>query len=248
MKNIKTLPTLTRAFLLATTVVFAARHASAVGGLYLTDVTVFGADAAGSWAGQPNIWETRPNGNFNIWIQSGASGGTFLNGPSDGTVQPNIQLNQGITSFIFLAAPGRDNEHFGMNLFFNGANTPSISVFTPMLTTAGQTHSFSFDAADNTASPTVSSIPGAGALDFTSGNQTITLTDFYWATPSVFGLDLTGQTTVGADGTLDYTGGITLNIQPIPEPTTFSFVLTSAITILGGKKLFRRQLNSAPKV
>jgi hypothetical protein len=45
-----------------------------------------------------------------------------------------------------------------------------------------------------------------------------TLTDFFWATPSVYHLDQVGTTTTGANGIQDYIGGITLEVTPVPEP------------------------------
>mgnify|MGYP001544733186 FL=1 len=146
----------------------------------LTDVVTFGADTAGTLLYQPDVWETRPNGNFNNWLQS-LPDGTFLNGPSDSQVQPNIKLSPGTNSFRFYGSPGIDNPNFGINLFFDGSATPSISAFGPMLTNVAQVHSFS----PNSGSPTPqtvpvynSGIPGAGTLSFVSGNQLITLTDY----------------------------------------------------------------------
>ena len=92
-----------------------------------------------------------------------------------------------------------------------------------MLTSATQTHVFAADSAPNTPTPTVGVnngyyFPGAGTLSFVSGNQLVTLTDFYFATPSVYNLDLTGPLYAGPDGILDYVGGITFTVTSVPEP------------------------------
>jgi len=206
----------------------------------LTDMVAFGADATGSFAGQPDVTDTRPNGNFINWIQNGASGGAFLNGPTDTAAQPNISLSLGVHSFRILSAPGIDNPNFGINLFFNGSQYPSISAFGPMLTSAQQPHIFAADGAAVTpqAFPPNGNLPGAGTLSFVSGNELVTLTDFYWATPSVYGLDLTGQFSTGADGQLDYVGGITLNVTAVPEPQAPALLLIYSFFCLVGMQVF----------
>lgn len=198
---------------------------SAFSQLQLTDVVVFSTTSSGTWT-TPDTWETRPGGNYNVWIQS-ASSGLFLNGPSDGSVQPNITIPGGSSSFRLFGAPGLDAGYFGINLFFNGSTTPSISAFGPMSTTTGS-HSFIANSATQTPKSVPGFLtgyffPGAGALSFTQGGQTITLTDFYWAKQSVYGLDLTGQSAVGADGSLDYVGGITLSVVPEPQVAFLAF-------------------------
>ena len=215
--------------------------ANASAQVQLTDIVVFGAGSSGSWLGQPDVWDTQPAKNYNVWIQSGPSGGPFLNGPTASAAQPNISLSSGNDAFRMLGDPGINNGNFGISLFFNGSSTPSISAFGPMLTSPSQPHAFTADSAPYT--PTVSGanygsvFPGAGALTFTSGDQVITLTDFYWATPSVYGLDLVGQNSIGPDGQLDYVGGISLNVSTVPEP---QFPIL-ALGCLAGMGLFRRQ-------
>ncbi len=186
----------------------------------LTDVVTFGADISGSVLFQPDVWETRPGGNFDNWLQSLPSG-TFLNGPSDAAVQPNITLVPGTNSFRVYTSPGIDNANFGINLFFNGAQTPSISAFGPMLTNANQVHSFAADSASPTPTPVPvlnSGISGAGTLTFETSNQVITLMDFYLATPSVFNLDQASQMSLGPDGVMDYVGGFTLVVSNKNSP------------------------------
>jgi hypothetical protein len=126
--------------------------ASASAQVSLTDVVVFGASSTGNWFGQPDVFVTRSNSNLHVWIQSGALGGPFLNGPSNNLAQPNISLSSGLNAFRLLADPGADNGYFGVNLFFNGSSTPSISAYGPMLTAPGS-HSFSADSAPNTPKP-----------------------------------------------------------------------------------------------
>jgi len=204
--------------------------ASASGQVYLTDITIFSADAVGNWVG-PDIYETRFNENFDIWIQSGTPGGLFLNGPTSADAQPNISLPLGSSTFTLVADPGADFSWFGINLFFNGSVTPSISAFGPMLTTLGP-HNFGADSAAVTPPPLGVTLPGAGTLSFTSGNELITLTDFFWATTSVYNLDMAGQYSTGPDGQNDYVGGITFSVTSVPEPQSSLWaigLLTGAI-------------------
>jgi hypothetical protein len=220
MKNRTIISKFTNHVLIAAALSLSLANASAQ--VSLTDVVVFGASSTGNWFGQPDVFVTRSNSNFNVWIQSGASGGPFLNGPSNNLAQPNISLSSGLTTFRLLADPGADNGYFGINLFFNGSSTPSISAYGPMMTGPGS-HSFSADSAQNTPMPFPGAdsgytFPGAGTLSFVSGSQLITLTDFYWAKQSVNNLDLVGQYSTGADGATDYVGGITLSVTSVPEP------------------------------
>ena len=188
----------------------------------LTDITVFSTYSDGSFA-EYEVWETRPAENFVVWMQQGESGGPFLTGPTDANAQPNISLNPGANGFRLLATKSSDPyASFGINLFFNGSLTPSISAFGPMLTSSLDPHSFAPDGASFTPatdwSPSLHSIPGAGTLTCIIGNQQITLTDFFWASPTVYNLDSVGTSTTGPDGALDYVGGINLSITTVPEP------------------------------
>jgi len=203
----------------------------------LTDVVVFSTTSSGTWT-NPDTWETRPGGNFNVWIQGGAPGGPFLNGPTDSAVQPNISLSAGTNSFRLFGAPGLDAAYFGINLFFNGSSTPSISAFGPM-STSTSVHTFTANSATQTPKTIPGPLtgyvfPGAGTLSFTQGGQTITLTDFYWAKQSVYSLDLTGASSVGSDGALDYVGSITFTI--VPEPHLLTLSLVSFVFCFGRRK------------
>jgi len=175
------------ALILAGTLLVPFTHAT--GQNVLTDITVFGCDSSGSYGGI-DVWVTRPSSFIAaVFIQSGASGGPFLNGPDNAHVQPSISLSLGTPSFRLLGDPGENSPYFGINLFFNGSTTPSISAFAPMLTSPGS-HSFLADSSPNTSGPPdVGTVHGAGSLSFGSGGQHITLTDFYWAEPSVYNLD-----------------------------------------------------------
>jgi hypothetical protein len=228
--------------------VLSATASSGLSQVRLTDVVVFGTDANGNWFNQPNVWETRPGGNFNNWIQSGAEGGPFVNGPSDAAVQPNLSLTLGDNSFRLFGKPGAPIGYFGINLFFDGAETPSISAFGPMLVRSTSQHIFAADGAPNTPRPIPSFntgylFPGANSLSFVSADQVITLTDFYWASPSVYSLDLTGELSTSPDGANDFVGGITLAITPVPEPHALLWVvgLGAVMTIHYRRRISRNQ-------
>lgn len=213
----KVIRILTSTILIATGVSMAnTSHAQ----IRLSDVVTFGTDGSGNIVF--DRWDTRPGGDFDNWIQ-GLPGGAFLNGPSDAQVQPNIALSPGTNSFRIYGSPGVDMPNFGINLFFNGSATPSISAFGPMLTNAVQNHSFGPNDASSTSgvsSTQTSGVHGAGTLSFVSGNLLITLTDFYLARPSVFNLDQGGNTSLGPDGVLDYVGGFTLVVTTNPTSSS----------------------------
>lgn len=200
--------------------------ANASGQTYLTDITIFSADTAGNWV-PPDIYETRYNENDVVWIQSGAPGGSFLNGPTSVTARPNILLPLGVSTFTLITYPSDNVSPFGINLFFNGSVTPSISAFGPLLSAQGP-HSFVADGAPDTAaaSPTGygQPFPGAGTLSFVSGNELITLTDFFYAAPSAYNLDMVGQYSTGPDGLNDNIGGISFSVTPVPEPASLSLL------------------------
>jgi hypothetical protein len=199
------------------------------GQVRLTDITLFTTDSAGNYAGY-DTWDTMPTNavpdTYNLFIQSGAPGGPFLTGPSSAHAQPNISLSLGASTFSLFGFPGFETAYYGINLFFNGSTNPSISAFAPMLTATGP-HSFSVDTSATTLSvgPFGShgisqTIPAAGTLSFAYGSQLITLTDFYWDSPSVNNLNVVGPWSTGADpsGRFDNVGGITFSVAQIPEP------------------------------
>lgn len=201
----------------------------------LTDITVFTSDASGNYTG-PDVLDTRPGndfepgGSFNLWVRSG---GQFLNGPADADARPNIPLSLGIHSFQLLFEPGADFPHFSINLFFNGAVTPSISATGVMLESNGP-HLFTFNNSSTTLGVLDdNSTQAAGTLSFVMGGQQVVLTDFFIATPSVFPMDLVNQRTTGASGQNDYVGGITLTVTQVPEPEP-RLLAMGFISILAG--------------
>jgi hypothetical protein len=202
----------------------------------LTGISVFSANATGNWVGS-DVWDTQTNANYEIGIKSGTPSGSFLNAPGGSLVQPSISLASGVDTFSLLADPGIDLSYFGINLFFNNSSTPSISAFGPETTSAGP-HSFVADGASLTPAQIPgpqgqNPLPGAGTLSFTFGNETITLTDFFWATPSLNNLDQVGQYSTGADGSTDFVGGITFSVTAVPEPRlslwVFGLLVVTAI-------------------
>lgn len=211
-------------------------------GAALTDIVVFNADASGNYAAGPawSIWNTRGGDMIaNTWVQS--AGGTFLTGPADAGARPNIVLGAGSTSFRLLAGGGGYNPNFGISLFFDGATTPSISAYGPTRIVDGPS-SFAADGAPSTPDPVYtwhSLKPGAGTLSFVAGDQLVTLTDFYWASSSLYQLDLIGAFSGQPDGAMDFVGGITLTVTPIPEPGVSIFLLALALGALGIRRQIR---------
>jgi hypothetical protein len=191
---------------------------------YLTDIGIFSSDSSGSYTTFPNSdnYDTRPTNSypliFDTFIQQGApgGGGSFLNGPDAAHARPNISMAAGSDTLTLFGAPGANANYFGINLYFNGSTTPSISAFGPMLTAQGP-HSFTADSSLSTSGIS-SSVPGAGTLTFTANGQQVTLTDFFWAEPSVYNLDEVSAFALGPGGANNYVGGISFSVVQVPEP------------------------------
>lgn len=206
--------------------------------VYLTDVVVFSADSNGNYDGQPSdwyIWNTtpQPNSFSDIWVQD--TSGSFLNGPTDTNVQPDIALAAGASSFtLYGSSGGAGWPYMGINLYFNNSTTPSISAFGPEQTNTTFS-SFAADSGSSAPGPLDTSFPNgtyepaAGTLSFVSGNQQITLTAFSMAYPTVYNQDLVGPYSIGADGTTDFVGQLAFSVTAVPEPALSLWALGALV-------------------
>lgn len=103
--------------------------------LQRTDMVVFGADNSGNWYGHPIL---------------------------DAAVHTSISLVVGVHTFVLHGSPRVDNPNFGVSLPFDGASTPSISAYSPMLTSPLQSHNVGANGTPNTLGlfPGLDTIPG----------------------------------------------------------------------------------------
>jgi hypothetical protein len=220
----------------------------------LTTAILFSTDTTGSESGG-QIWDTYPGGFYNLWFAPGSPGGSpngltspFINGPADAQASINIPLQPGPNIFTIFGAPGGSTGFQGMNLAFNGHTSPDISVKAATRTDS-TIPAFSANNAPSTMSVDNSGtrVPGAGTLTFNDGGTPITLIDFFWATPTVFGVDRVsrppndiGGGTAVPDGIPDFVGSFTLvlgaqtnlAIAGFPSPTTAGVAQSFTVTAL----------------
>lgn len=208
-------------------------HQSAFAQTLLTGISEFSSTAAGQASGG-SVWNTQ-GGELvvNLFVSSGPGlSNPFLNGPNDANTSISTPLSLGVNTFTFLAGSGGVMPYHGMNLFFNGANsTARISVVAPTKTTVGTTPAFSANSSSTTFALNGSTIiPAANSLSFLDGNRLVTLTDYFWAAPSVFTVDRIAAPFgdpghVAVDGVSDWVGQITLTVTQVPEPGVAAILL-----------------------
>lgn len=145
----------------------------------LTGAVAFGTNSNGRTNVLESFWNT--NGGdlpFNLylstdvdWVNAGDGSGTSL----------NIPLLPGANTFRLFAQPGVVPLAFiGLNLFFDGSTTPSISVFTQPNSFSATGANLTPDSSNNTRGLTgFSIVPGAGTL----GSADLQLTAFNWYRP-----------------------------------------------------------------
>jgi hypothetical protein len=212
MRIISFIQTLT----LSTLATFCAGEISAQ--ISLTDVTVGSADASGTQS-QGDVWDTAPGGSYNLAVLVGGFSGYYVNGPADAQARPNVLLADGHYVFGVAGSPGVDRPYFNMNLFFNGAGVAGISVTAPFMTTPTEP-AFQANSAAYTYYNNFNYGPGAGTLSFVSGQQTVTMTRYFWARPGLLSLDLTGHLSLQPDSENDYLGIFELDVVTVPEPSS----------------------------
>ncbi len=193
----------------------------------LSGLTEFSTDASGNAAGG-QLWNTL-GGDFifNLYVAPGpiAANNAFVNHGDGALTSIDIPLTMGANTFSIFGQPGADTGHAALNLFFNGnGSIPGISVFAATQTGALEP---SFAANGGTtlalALGAFVSVPGANTLSFVDGSNTITLTDDFWAIPSVFNLDRVSAFNDSPSGTSNFVGQFTLTVSgptPVPEPST----------------------------
>jgi hypothetical protein len=171
----------------------------------LTGAFGFTCDSSGSEINNER-WDTVTTGRvWNLWFCEGTPLGTpnglvtpFINGPSNNEAAINLSLLPGTNHYTFFAAANDTvlADH-AINLFFNGRILPSISARAATWRTA------------------------AGALSFSDEHWTVTLTDYFWAHPTVFGVDRITGGFAGStvpDGVSDFVGRLSLAVtRPAPR-------------------------------
>lgn len=187
----------------------------------LTGASVFSTDASGSFT-PPNVWNTVPGDKwYNIYFTAANSGigGAFLNTGDDGNTNLSIDLSAGTDQFYLFADPGLGSHYEAINLFFSGnTGQPTLSAFAPLETSLTQPLFTANTSASTLALNGSTSVAASGQLSAVIGNHQVTMTDYSWSVPSVYGLDRVSEFDSIPDGINDFVGTLTLKVTAVPEP------------------------------
>jgi hypothetical protein len=234
-------------FALVLNVAFVGTSRSFAAGVSLTGAVAEGTTSAGNYVTEYD-WHTKalPSGAWQLWfIQGSDINGSFINGPGESQSGINIPLAVGANTFtIYADLNDPDTAYYGMNLAFNGVNIPLISVFAPIQTSESSIPAFSVNPITSQIRWDDSLIASAGTASFLSGNELVTLTNFQFASVSIFNEDRVSPYQIGADGRLDNVGQFTLTVSIVPEPSS---LIMAIMPVLGGLAvaLYRRGLAAA---
>jgi hypothetical protein len=183
--------------------------------LTLTGVSMFGAtDAAGDWNGSYDYWDTLGDDQaYNVYLFTGpTSAPKFLNsGNSDDSLNPRIKLTPGTNTYQF-AIDVLDSDpstpYVGINLFFNdNRDTNQITA----VVRSGGGGDFSVVKPTATTYGEGGETAGSGALSYTNGDLTVTLTGFCISasTPKI----VSGYDNSAGDDS-NFVGHFTLTVTP----------------------------------
>jgi hypothetical protein len=201
-----------------------ARPASAQ--LRLTGLTLYNSAADGTFNG--GFWNTvGPDGAFNVYLFTGTTATpTFLNsGNTNATLTPNVLLNSGTNTINFAAATS-PSEFFGLNFYFNDANTTNRITAVVRNTANGGGFAQVASGIATYGLPSSGNVPSANSLSFTVGEQTVTLTGLTINNTNNSGADLVGAVNNAPDGGNDNVGTMTLTVSNVaaPEPGALALV------------------------
>jgi hypothetical protein len=197
----------------------------------LTGASINGADANGAYVN--NWWSTEPpaHGNWEMFLSTNGYA-SFLANPLSG-----VTLNVGVNTFSFASDIAAANP-MALNLFLNGATTPSISGYAFQ----GVVGSLASNAGQSTYNPYAGSHPGgtAAGLSTVLGGYTVTLTRFEYDA----GRDFVGTHATSPDGATDWNGQFDITVAApstaTPEPATLA-LLAGGLLALAGVARRRRQ-------
>jgi len=210
----------------------------------LTGAGLFTADANGSWAGLHH-WNTVPRDFYwNLFLTEGdATTGPFFNGPTNAAVAPSIPLMVGTHTFGLvgetpLPGSGYETGFAGLNLYLDGATTPTLSARTPTGPARWVTAN-----AGTVPSQNGTSIPGAGTLNFSDGQFSVEIIDFRFDTNPAVVIDRVSGADVGTASGPDLYGAVTLRVTAVPEPAAVGALLAAGGLLIGRRR--RRATRSA---
>ena len=217
--------------------------ASASAGIFLTGISQVGVSSTGENGGSP-IWNTLGNENSfaNLYVTQPNSTYTsaFINNGNGSGTSISYDLTPGTYQFFISSDSFAVNNpgYYAINLFFDGnALTPGITGYSARDSSSVVVvpSRFTTQALDG-----ATSAPSAGTLSFSSGGLLVTLVEYGFGMPGVFGgtgIDRVGSQNDLPDLALDGIGTLTLNVTAVPEPPACAAVLFLG---LAGLTLLRR--------
>jgi len=207
--------------LAAAAVLAAATASPALAQGTLTGTTIYSTSSTGALNGVS--WWNTVDGDaaWNIYLSTSASGGTYLN-PA-GTL--STPLSVGTNTFYVFMQGASPQSFYGINLYLNGATTPSISGFTganggTLASNAGQT-SINLDLSQLAAGP----------LSITLDGFQYTLTAFTFNTTGTG--DFVSPFSPVPGGGADFVGSFVLTVTPTPEPGTVVLMASGLLGVFG---------------
>jgi hypothetical protein len=221
--------------------------ASANAGIFLTGISQVGVSSTGENGGSP-IWNTLGNENSfaNLYVTqpNGSYTSAFINNGNGSGASISYELTPGTYQFFISSDSFSANNpgYYAINLFFDGnALTPGITGYSArdsssVMVVPSRFTTQALDGATSTSS--------AGTLSFSSGGLLVTLVDYGFGMPGVFGgtgIDRVGSQNDLPDLALDGIGTLTLSVTTVPESPTCAAVLFLG---LAGWTLFRRRHTS----
>lgn len=197
----------------------------------LTAASINGANAAGGYAS--NWWSTVPSahGNWEMFLSTNAFA-SFQANPLGG-----IPLVVGLNTFQFAASSAGANP-MALNLFLDGATSPSISGFVEQ----GAGGTLDANTGQPTYNPFAAGFPGgtAAPLSVTTGGYTVTLTRFIYD----LRVDRVGAHGALPDGSRDWNGAFDLTVERVttttPEPATVALLGGGLLAFAGVARARRR--------
>ena len=209
----------------------------------LTGLVVVATDTLGGAPGSGGgIWSTSTQNWWKLWVNEGPIGGSFLNGPDASGAGLNIPMTEGIHTFTIQGAGSYIGaDYFALNMFFNGQTAATqISAYAPLQQTTVR-QPFFVNHSQQTSGMDLDFLPAAGTLTFVETLTTVTLTDFGWSRPEVFGQDRIGPLTTFRDGEIEFVGQLTVQVTVVPEPASLSIWAVCLVTCVVAAQSNRRR-------
>lgn len=186
----------------------------------ITNFSVTGADVHGNMLTSYN-WDTYPTADvWKAWLVAGEDPtGPFVTGPTYTAVQPNLHFPLGRNTYRIFVSHNYDYPptipdppFFGLNLFFDDATAPDISVYAPTAYSTAPNEAFAAIPQSSQTWWENQPGPGAGTLTSHQNGYTISVRRFFFAAAGIYLLDRVGPYNTSPDNRRDNVGLIDLAV------------------------------------